>query len=30
MSGRGLKPLIDQETIDAAERGILDAAARFR
>ncbi|MCR3746594.1 NAD-dependent epimerase/dehydratase family protein [Lentzea californiensis] len=30
VSGRGLKPLIDPETIDAAERGILDAAARFR
>ncbi|SDF62448.1 UDP-glucose 4-epimerase [Lentzea fradiae] len=30
VSGRGLKPLIDPETVDAAERGILDAAARFR
>lgn len=30
VSGRGLKPLIDPETIEAAERGILDAAARFR
>ncbi|GAA3638730.1 UDP-glucose 4-epimerase [Lentzea atacamensis] len=30
VSGRGLKPLIDLETIEAAERGILDAAARFR
>lgn len=30
VSGRGLKPLIDQETVDAAERGILDAVARFR
>ncbi|HUQ57494.1 NAD-dependent epimerase/dehydratase family protein [Lentzea sp.] len=30
VSGRGLKPLIDPETVVAAERGILDAAARFR
>ena len=30
VSGRGLKPLIDPETVEAAERGILDAAARFR
>ncbi|MDX8144593.1 NAD-dependent epimerase/dehydratase family protein [Lentzea sp. BCCO 10_0061] len=30
VNGRGLKPLIDPETVEAAERGILDAAARFR
>ncbi len=30
VSGRGLRPLIDPETVAAAERGILDAAARFR
>jgi UDP-glucose 4-epimerase len=30
VSGRGLRPLVDRETIEAAERGILDAAARFR
>jgi len=30
VSGRGLKPLVDPETVAAAERGILDVAARFR
>ncbi|ANZ37458.1 NAD-dependent dehydratase [Lentzea guizhouensis] len=30
VSGRGLKPLVDSETVEAAERGILDVAARFR
>lgn len=30
VNGRGLRPLIDQETVAAAERGILDVAARFR
>ncbi|MGW6935120.1 NAD-dependent epimerase/dehydratase family protein [Lentzea sp. NPDC054927] len=30
VSGRGLRPFIDPETIASAERGILDAAARFR
>ncbi|GAB2824321.1 NAD-dependent epimerase/dehydratase family protein [Lentzea nigeriaca] len=30
VNGRGLKPLIDPETIEAAERGILAVAARFR
>jgi UDP-glucose 4-epimerase len=30
VNGRGLKPFVDPETIASAERGILDAAARFR
>ncbi|SDN72823.1 NAD-dependent epimerase/dehydratase family protein [Lentzea jiangxiensis] len=30
VNGRGLKPLVDPETVAAAERGILDVAARFR
>jgi UDP-glucose 4-epimerase len=30
VSGRGLRPLVDPERVAAVERGVLDAAARFR